>query len=191
MKTELYYLTISVIGVIFMALIAYSIRYEIICGRAKQKILNMLTTKWVRGRDLRQNLAKDGINLSYGSFYLVMNHLVEEGKASKRDTLDGDGRIREFRLPLTDAETVNYKKDLEQSFIKNKAAFVRQLPELLEKCPGEYVAIIDEEVVATSPEEMPLAKDMSRLYPTRFVFIGHVLQPLKKTTKIPVLASAK
>jgi hypothetical protein len=101
MNAQSHYLIAFVLGSIFFIIVAVAIRYEIICRRAKQKIPDILTHEWIRGRDIRQKLVKEGIHLSYGSFYIVMNHLFEEGKVLKRDTLGADDRIREFRLPLT------------------------------------------------------------------------------------------
>ena len=134
MKLQTILVVSLVLGVVILAI--YFVYYELKCKKARNMILAILTTKWVRGRDLRQTLARNGIHLSSGSFYIVMNHLVEERKVIERDTINACDRIREFRLPLT----VEEHNDESVSHDSN---------------------------------------------------IGHVVEPLKKTTKIPFMASAK
>jgi hypothetical protein len=99
MKPETLLITLTVTALAVAAIAC--VRYEMSCQKARKIIPSLITDKWIRGRDLRQRLSKDGIHLSYASFYMVMNDLVKQGKAIYRDTSDSDGRIREFRLPQT------------------------------------------------------------------------------------------
>lgn len=78
----------------------FIVHYERIRKKASKKILSMLTRKEIRGRDLRQNLAKDGLRVSNDLFCFTMNKLVEEGKVERRDAIDSLW----YRLPLTAEE---------------------------------------------------------------------------------------
>jgi len=85
-----------------------SIRYEINCRRADRKIPHLLTREWKRGRDIRQQLAKDHIRISGVPFYHIMSELTDRGVCLRRQTFEpvGDEKIAVFwyRLPLTEAE---------------------------------------------------------------------------------------
>jgi glycerol uptake facilitator-like aquaporin len=97
MNAQSYYILASVLGLIFLALLIFLIYYKLIRKKASRMIQSMLTHKEIRGRDLRQKLAKDGLHVSYELFCFVMNKLVEEGKAERRDTFDSIW----YRLPST------------------------------------------------------------------------------------------
>jgi|GEM_PF-2506758 hypothetical protein len=97
MNSESYYIIVCIVGLTFLALFALLVYYESIRKKAGNKILAMLTTEWIRGRDLRQMLAKDGLHISDDLFCFTMNKLVEEEKAERRNA----NNLIWYRLPMT------------------------------------------------------------------------------------------
>lgn len=70
------------------------------------------------------------------------------------------------------------KKDSEEffaTFRRDVAAFKKKLPSLLEKFPGEYVAILDGEIVAHKPQWKALVDLTQEQYPDRFVLLEQVI----------------
>ena len=78
-----------------------------------------------------------------------------------------------------------YRRDYNQNFQKNAAVFKEQLPRLIEQCPGEYVAIIDGKVVAHMFGHIELSNMMLEKFPTKFAYIGHVVQKSHKDIDMP------
>src|SRR5665213_1171073 len=85
-------------------------------------ILRLLTTDWVRGRNLHQKLSRDGCRISKPSFYWIMFGLVNKEACLHQQT-NGDihgieATIDWFRLPLTAAEKDAEDRDLSRSYIE-------------------------------------------------------------------------
>lgn len=162
MKPE-HYLVIALLGVIAVSLSIIIRNHFKTTGRVRREILKLLSAKWVRGRDIRQTLAQNGMRISKASFYSIMWELMEEKKAICRYTTEQNDGVRWFRLPLTKAEIEAHARD-----------FAKMLPELLERYPGEFVAILDRQVVAHTANERELIQGISQRNDERFVFLGYV-----------------
>jgi len=70
-----------------------------------QRILQLLTHEWIRGRNLKQRLSKEGLHISKRSFGSIMDELVQDGEVLCQEALpqleDGGNSIRTYKLPLT------------------------------------------------------------------------------------------
>jgi hypothetical protein len=59
-------------------------------------------------------------------------------------------------------------------FFQERAAFRKQLPELLKTCPGQYVAVYQGRVIDQDKDEFALARRMDIGYRHEFVLIEKV-----------------
>jgi hypothetical protein len=77
-----------------------------------------------------------------------------------------------FHMPRRDIPI----KEFYDSFRRDVATFKEKLPELLQKFPGQYVAILDGQVVAHMAEWKALIDLTQREYPDKFVLVEHVVE---------------
>jgi DNA-binding PadR family transcriptional regulator len=168
----------------FALAVALAARHEMKSGRAREKILDLLTTKWKRGRDILQSLRRDGLKVSYLHFYNIMNDLVKEGCAIQTDDRDNAGKFRQFRLPLTKeeekAEAEKWMNRFNGNSRKASEVFEAKLPELARLYPGEYVAInLAGDVLGHGTDEAAVAKEVTSRHPYLFSYIGRAVRTEK------------
>lgn len=75
------------------------------------------------------------------------------------------------------------------SFKRDVAKFKAELPTLLNECPGEYVAILDGEIVAHLPSWENLAELTNRQYPDRFVLLEQVTPDKREPVDMDTMES--
>jgi len=64
------------------------------------------------GRDVAKRYREwTGQNLSYGTLYVVLRRLVEQGWVKVRDDEDADGRVRFFRVTATGARALEKARE--------------------------------------------------------------------------------
>jgi|ERR1035438_669617 hypothetical protein len=73
-------------------------------------------------------------------------------------------------------ETEHYFRDFQQE----AAAFDRQLPQLLERFLGQYVAVFQGEVIDHSPNWDELSQKIHQSVPNRFVLLERVVPRAEK-----------
>jgi hypothetical protein len=73
------------------------------------------------------------------------------------------------------------------TFRRDAAAFEEQLPRMLEEFPGEYVAILDGEIIDHRTKWEELFKATRERYPDRFVFLEHVVPKSKVSVDMDTL----
>jgi len=136
---------------------------------------NALQFKLLRGR-IPYGELKDTEAAIYGLASSSEKPLMENttspeiirGKQSNRK--EGDNNML---LSVTDEEVNTYHRD----FLREAAAFKKQLPRLLTQFPNEYVAIFQEEVIDHSTSWDELAKITQQRFPDKFVLLEQVVPP--------------
>jgi len=72
--------------------------------------------------------------------------------------------------------------------MREKAAFVRLLPDLLAQFPGQYAAIHGERVVATGPDQMDVIENAYAKVGTVPMCVGLVTDQIALPERIPAFA---
>ncbi|MDR3558509.1 MAG: hypothetical protein P4L61_03185 [Candidatus Pacebacteria bacterium] len=87
MTNYLLFVSLSV-GTIIIIFAIIVIHHEMKCRKARRKIPELLTSVYIEGRNLRRELAKNGISLSYGSFNIIMKELEKQKLCHMKETLE-------------------------------------------------------------------------------------------------------
>jgi Family of unknown function (DUF5678) len=101
---------------------------------------------------------------------------------NKKDELEYENSWKE-KVEKAKAENMYSISDLaeddksyQSAYVRECKAFVKMLPELLQKAKGQYVAIRGEKVIDRDTDEIALAKRMESKYRAEFVLIEKVTE---------------
>jgi len=85
----------------------------------------------------------------------------------------GEATRKEGSMPLEKKGTLTVE-EFYITFQRDVKTFKEKLPQLIQEFPGEYVAILDGEIVAHMPRWENLIELTQRQYPKKFVFVEKI-----------------